>query len=328
MTTGYPYEESRTSEVIDLSNPPSECNDFGSYPIINGNIGAVGGLLNGTTPFICGGDPADYLCYFLGDPDPKAVMKESRERAAALVTNDGTRLWVTGGIGSGTTEYVNPGPSGSQSVYGPDLPESRHSHCLVQFDQETYMVIGGYASSGMTSSTYFFHVGNQSWTEGPELSIKRSSMSCQVLETPSGTERVVLVAGGASSGTEQIETWAIGSNDGFVMVEAVLPNRKWICCAASIVTADQRSMIIVGGKDQNTNDLSSLVKVTCNTATDCQVEVMEQQLEIARQRPLAMLVPDSIVTVLTEKFRIKQVSTVSRLQLLSSISTMPGLCFK
>ncbi len=289
------YPQDEVSEIIDLSNPLGDCSDYLPYPGYEAGVqGTVGGLINGTTPFICGGSPYNADCYFLGDPDVKAVMLEPHVYAAAILTEDGASLWVTGGnedpfIPTSKTEYVSPG---KESVYGPDLPDSRLGHCLVQLDKETYMIIGGF-SNDAKSSSYLFHVGNQTWTPGPYLSRPKGHITCQVLDTTDGTERIVVVAGGyqAPNTFNDIETWIVGSSGDFVKINAVLP--YYLSGASSIVTSDKKSMVIIGGFDLNSH-VSSLTKITCSSADNCTAEVMEQKLSVARRYAVAMLVPDSL----------------------------------
>ncbi len=289
VTTGEPHHQTEgASEIIDLSNPVGDCTDYLPYPG-DGIHGAIGGLINGASPFVCGGYPETLNCYNLDDPGMKTQMLETRWYAATLPTEDGASLWVTGGAGRKTTEYVSPG---KESVYGPDLPASRLGHCLVQLDKETYMIIGGFASDG-TRSSYLFHVENQTWTRGPNLSREKVYITCQVLETSNGAERIVVVAGGyiAPDPFDDIDTWIIGSSGDFVRLNTVLPVKMF--GASSIVTSDKKSMVIVGGFDRDSY-FSSLIKITCRSAKDCMVEEMEQKLRVARDSSVAMLVPDSM----------------------------------
>ena len=272
-----------------------------AYPVDNVPYGAVGALINGTTPFICGGYPATGLpaghkCYFLGNSNVMATMTDAHYYAAALPSEDGTSIWTTGGSSQRvSTEFVSPN---KEPVNGPDLPEPLSQHCLVQLDETTYMIIGGInALSYPVPETLFFHTGNQTFTTGPRLSAATDSMMCQVLETSNGANKIVVVAGGIVDDEEsfisdKIETWTVGSSDDFVKVEAVLPNP--LCCAGSVVMSDKKSMVIVGGYDDDIQQ-KSLIKVSFNSATDCQVETMVQELRIARNYLVAMLVPDSIV---------------------------------
>ena len=291
VTTGSPTSTvGKLSEIIDIENPDLTCDDYYDYP---GSVldGAVGGLLSGDRPFICGGG-STANCYILGNSSVQATMTRSRQYAAAIVTNDGTRLWVTGGFPSyiDTTEYVTPGQN---PVKGPSLPQGVDTHCLVQLDDETYMTLGGRVSGGYTPKTFFFHAGNQSFTPGPELSSGKFGMFCGVVQTTSGNDKVVLAAGGkGTSGTlNVIDSWTVGSSSNkFTKLDKTLP--KPLSESRAIVTSDEKSMIIIGGFSQS----DELVKVTCSSVENCNAETMEQKLRNYRYWPVGMLIPDSLPT--------------------------------
>ncbi len=100
VTTGNPQESSVTSEIIDLDNPELECEDYLPYPNPNGTSNAVGGLLFGNTPYVCGG--RDYvihesrMCYFLGNNTVQNKLSIGRPQSAAVVSDNGDSLWITG----------------------------------------------------------------------------------------------------------------------------------------------------------------------------------------------------------------------------------------
>ncbi len=256
VATGYPREKSVISEVIDLNNPSSNCNDFDPYPVDAGTYGAVGGLVYGTSPFICAGDPGNDKCYFLGDSNVQTTMKVSRLRASAIPLVDGG-LWITGGASPNitdfnTTEFVAPG---QVSDFGPALPDSFFDHCLVELDKESWMIIGGVKDIAPTAGSYILNKGDEEWTPGPNLSASKYMSMCQVLETGNGGEKIVVVAGGYNGTyTDQIETWIVGSEGDFVRVDTILPHR--ICCAGSVVSSDKKSMILVGGFNEDMDNIT------------------------------------------------------------------------
>ena len=76
MTTGQHREK---SEVIDLENPASNCNHYLPYPVESGTWSAVGGLLYGDTPFVCGGHKNQGSnCYVLGNNTVQATLSHKR----------------------------------------------------------------------------------------------------------------------------------------------------------------------------------------------------------------------------------------------------------
>ncbi len=65
------------------------------------------------------------------------------KRAAAVATTIGDAVFVAGGFNGAqilaNTEYLQ---NGQPSEAGPDMPEALMSHCMVDIDDDTVMVIG------------------------------------------------------------------------------------------------------------------------------------------------------------------------------------------
>ena len=53
IATGYPYDDGRNTEIIDVEDSNFRCTKVEQFPVKL--HGASGGLMNGHTPFICGG---------------------------------------------------------------------------------------------------------------------------------------------------------------------------------------------------------------------------------------------------------------------------------
>ncbi len=218
IATGQPANMSRTSEVVDFWDQWREIIVHENYP--EPVHSATGGLLNKTTPVICGGGinnwpPFSSLCYTLTeppdpaandtdlpeDPEPVAVMSQARWGAASIVIHDGNTLWVTGGTNGrndlSSTEFITltdgSGP-------GPDLPVPVRSHCLVELDADRIMLIGGVSSSGgetRSKGTWIFHMNTLEWTMGPDLRIGRRYHSCGIVrDEDNGTITDLLVVTG------------------------------------------------------------------------------------------------------------------------------------
>ena len=189
--------------------------------------------------------------------------------------------------------------------YGPELPIDIDGHCLLQLDNETFMFVGGgnYHRRAI-ADTYFFHANNESFTTGPQLTEANVHMSCGVIETlDSSQEKIVVVAGGAPKFpfSDRIETWTVGSSASeFTRLNVTLP--KDLHAAAAVVTSNRKSIVISGGYTEDwPNDGSggslndALIKISCRSSIECQVEEMEQKLKSPRDSHVAMLVPDSLV---------------------------------
>ncbi len=215
-------------------------------------------------------------------------MTQPRLYAGAIVTPDGSGLWITGGRDPKTesTEYVYPG---QEPVQGPNLPQAVYLHCLIQLDMETYMILGGSNPSGIgyTSQTFLFHSGNESFTPGPFLT-RAKRAACEVIMTGDG-DKVVIVAGGFTGSTvlDEIESWPVGSSQNFTKLDVSLPRE--IEAAKAVVTEDHTNIVFNGGLDE-----TAIFKINCSSATNCNVEEMEQKLKLPHGWPVNMLVPDSL----------------------------------
>ena len=69
-------------------------------------------------------------------------MSKPREKSGAISIPEG--IWVSGGISlngsESTTEFIFVNGSTSS---GPQLPETRHGHCIVRLEHVIF-IIGGY----------------------------------------------------------------------------------------------------------------------------------------------------------------------------------------
>ena len=97
MTTGRPLEIGIKSEVIDVLNDDTICEDLPDAPrkLVRGQ----GGMINGS-PMVCGGfcigcgdDGSSKIktCFFLGQ-NKTVQMKHFRYRSASIAVNDTVRI--------------------------------------------------------------------------------------------------------------------------------------------------------------------------------------------------------------------------------------------
>ena len=286
MTAGtvYPETDSVKSEIIDLENLDSICDDY--LADLGRTDGVVGGLLYGDTPFICGGNFGQgFKCYIFGNSTVQTSLSTNRFGSAALSINE-TMLFITGGSypDATTTELISPGQG---SVRGPDLPADFENHCMVRLDEDTIMLLGSFYYPG--DDTYFFSTKDDSFTKGPKLTGPKRSMMCGVFEDQIGNKLVVVAGGFHYGGLDEIEIFAPESQELFV-VGGYLP--KELSHGAAVVTSDKKSLIVIGGHD-GSNHQDSLYKLTC-TSEQCHVETMPQKLKVARKQHVALMIPDSL----------------------------------
>jgi len=157
IATGFPHGDGRNTEIIDVEDSSFSCTNIGQFPIKL--AGATGGLINGQTPFICGG--AAYInrwtyfndCYQLNQAgswakDQRATLTTARRYVGygSVVLNN--NLFLTGGYNGNYLSSIEMlSPNTSAQTLSVQLPTGFSSHCQVPWDSETFFVIGGWTGS-------------------------------------------------------------------------------------------------------------------------------------------------------------------------------------
>ena len=90
MTTGgYPNENGFFSEVIDLSDENSDCEQLENAPFQK--LFATGGLIKENIPLVCGGNENENQCFIVGQ-NKIIDMAYKRDAGASLVFNNKVNL--------------------------------------------------------------------------------------------------------------------------------------------------------------------------------------------------------------------------------------------
>ena len=189
---------------------------------------AVGELLDNKV-VICGGYESDFVamttCEVIGQNSTQMFDMSANGRifASSVKLNEST-LWMTGGSNDyafslSSTEFVNI----NGSVPGMDLPFNVIRHCMIQFEENTILLIGGYQNElhGSDKFTWIIDLANGfQISQGPKLIYGRTSHSCGKIKDKLGNVLIV-VAGGDSEeshnpteilNTTTMETWNEGKN--------------------------------------------------------------------------------------------------------------------
>ena len=184
-------------EIVDLVYPNAK------YQLLAENVPRVGGATGGilqNSPIICGGfDDNDMFtsskdCFVIGQPEMKIKMIKKRNYAASVTSNP-SRLWIVGcenenGFLS-STEFIK---LGQHSVKGPDLPFTISCHCMIQYNEKSIYIIGGYQNGSYSRKTWIVDPTNGfKLVEGPSLNERRAVHGCAKM-TING--RTILVAAG------------------------------------------------------------------------------------------------------------------------------------
>ncbi len=277
-----------TCEVINLASSASTCKNPPNFPAtVNAAIGGLGFKGN---PILCGGwqnSVYSNKCYSLENNVwvSSASMNSVRVFAAAAQLQDG-KLLVTGGY-DGSFSYFNSAEILTEEGWKSNIPSLTvkiYGHCMVTVNSTTVMAIGGRQNGPYYSGkTFYLTFGEESWTEGPELKIKRRWHSCgKIRRNKESQEMSIIVAGGYddSSYLSSVEILDEGSNE-------------W-------QTGPELPFGII--KPQMIEDQNGGVVLIFDTLYQLphggQGAVwtkMEQKMKIGRRHNTAFLIPDNIV---------------------------------
>ena len=206
FATGWPLNEGRKVEIVDLENPSKSCILSAEFPYKLAN--AVGGFTS-SGPLLCGGKyygpyekSAD--CYGIRSNGQFVKMSEltmdtPRASASSIVTEDG-KLMIFGGWSRGAladTEIINAPESKTEDGF--KLPKGIYGQCSVLINATTVIVLGGYNNVFLQKSTYFINLETLQVTNGPEMQEAGVWFGCAVFEH--NQQNVVIATGGIWSFT-------------------------------------------------------------------------------------------------------------------------------
>jgi hypothetical protein len=217
-------------------------------------------------------------------------MNSVREGAAATQLKDG-KLFVTGGQnGSFILNSAEMLTEEGWESNIPSLPVVRiYHHCMVSVNSTTVMAIGGFQNNKYSGKTFYFTLGEESWTKGPELKIKREFHSCgKIRRNNESQDLSIIVAGGnGSSRLSSVEILDDGSKEWQTGPE--LP----IAIARSQMVEDQNGgVVLIGGA--SVDNLDTLFQLP-HGGQGAVWTKMKQKMKTERWEHTAFLVPDSSV---------------------------------
>ena len=279
-----------TTEILHLGDAYKVCNGLGTTPIVA--WGAVGGLLHNNYPMICGGNVnhSDIMdrCHIIGDNSQIPISMSIPRTSAASVVLNGNTLWITGGFNgsdlTGTTEYVTL----DGAVNGPELPVPNgvDQHCIIAIDSVTTLLIGGRRNG--YKAWLFNHIGGF-WTELSDTKFLRNMASCgAIVDSADESTTIIMITGGGDVRETEI---MINATDAWLQV---LDFPSKVNCGSSVVTADRRKAVVFGYQDEEALT-TAMYSFQCFNK-ECQWTKMLQQLNVARQNLVGMLLPESMGT--------------------------------
>ncbi len=286
-----------TCEVINLASSASACKN---PPNFRARVwGAIGRLGFKGNPIICGGyqnGVLSYKCYSLENNEwvSSASMNSVRAYAAAAQLKDG-KLLVTGGIDASGSTIFNSAEMLTEEGWEsniPFLPVTIARHCMVTVNSTTVMVIGGRQNGQYSGKTFYFTFGEESWTDGPELKIKRYGHSCgKIRRDKDSQEMSINVAGGSddSSILSSVEILHEGSNEW-----QTGPELPFGIDFSQMIENQNGGVVLIGGLSSSVSNLDTLYQLP-HGGQDAVWTKMEQKLETGRRFHTAFMVPDNIV---------------------------------
>ncbi len=284
-----------TCEVINLASSASTCQNPPNFPAKV--YRAIGGLGFKGNPIICGGvqnGAYSNKCYSLENNEwvSSASMNSVRVYAAAAQFQNG-KLLVTGGY-DGSLSSLNSAEMLTEEGWEsniPSLPVAIADHCMVTVNSTTVMVIGGTQNNQYSAKTFYFTLGEESWTEGPELKNKREYHSCgKIRRNKESQEMSIIVAGGYDgSYLSSVEILDEGSYEW-----QTGPELPFGIDESQMVEDQNGGVILIGGWSPSVGNLDTLYQLP-HGGQDAVWTKMDQKMQTGRRLHTAFLVPDNIV---------------------------------
>ena len=171
----------------------------------------------GDIPFVCGGYISSRYttdCYELQESGAWKQSSNSLSTARyhggyAVMKNQLVVAGGSGGSGGRTIEVLSP--TTRSRTLPVTLPEdSSGKPCVVPWDEDTFMVIGGSDKNGGSNKTFFVNMVTNKLSNGPKMHFRRNSHACKEM-TVNG-ETFIVVAGGTRSTATEVLSKSSKSN--------------------------------------------------------------------------------------------------------------------
>ena len=305
-----------------MENPDFFCTTK-QFPAVT--WGATGGLIGGI-PKICGGytqtnvkeERFSQACYALL-PNGKswswkrdgATLSKGRKfiSSGSLVVNN--ELVIAGGKDldglSTSIEVVRHDVRhcDATKLENIELPTKTYRSCIVPWDADTFMVIGGkpiddWHSTNLQSTTYFINTNEGTVTKGPELLNARSNHACSELIVDG--EEFIVVTGGqgleksVQKSTEYLSKASFKTDGWQEGTDLPVP----IYDHQMVSSPDKQFVYTIGNEHQGSNKV--IHKYTCpnNDIKKCQWNKIETKLKYGRERLVAFAIPNDLANMICQ----------------------------
>ncbi len=180
----------------------------------------------------------------------------------------------------------------------PSLPTKINSHCMVNINSTTVMVIGGIQGKNAAGKTFLLDISqdNKNWIEGPELHLSRKTHSCGKIKKSKDSDKFrIIVVGGVFESMKDDST-AMNS------VEILNEDNKWqvgpnlsIGVRSSLlVEKPDGGVLLVGGITDHQEKIDTIFQLS--HADDEAWTQLPQKLKRGRDCHVAFLIPDEITS--------------------------------
>jgi len=294
ILTGFPSDEAKKIEVVDLQNPQNSCSFLEEFPARLNR--AVGGFTK-DGPLLCGGVNYDTrsksnACFTIKDAkfqEADVKLQTKRNVASAVVLPNG-ELWIQGGEDGNynrlsTSETMSL--QGSQN--GMELEKEIYGHCSMMINATTAFITGGETGS-VSRETYFIDIQNWKLTKGPQMEEAREYHGCAVFMHNYKNYAVVAGGGPYLSSTEILDLnsltmeWTKGPD---------LPIKMY---HFPLVSTSQGIMAVGGWVRTNGRYKDEILQLICQDGQDpnqCQWQEYPKKLDVARSVHVVIPLPVS-----------------------------------
>jgi hypothetical protein len=161
---------------------------------------------------------------------------------------------------------------------------------MVTINSTTVMAIGGYQNDQYSGKTFYFTIGEESWTEGPELKNKRDFHSCGKIRRDKDSQEMSIIVAGGYDGSllSSVEILHEGSNEWQTGPELPFAINK-----SQMVEDQNGGVVLIGGQTSSVSNLDTLYQLP-HGGQDIVWTKMEQNLKTGRNQHTAFFIPDNI----------------------------------
>ena len=287
------------SEIIDLEASASTCNVLEQFPY---DVGGASGILGpDQQPLICGGYDGvgrkECTSLIDGHWQTTSFMNESHTYGALssyIHPSNGYSLIMAAGANAGqvTSRYEIWKNNSWHLKRG--MPTSVSSHCMLQIDSKTVMLLGGGIKIPFEyeafPETYIFNGETERWRQGPKMQEGRSGPACGRIKTSKNQPYFSMIAVGGTDGYNFQNTVEILDDiDGFWRYGPPLPVALHL---AKLVEDPAGGVIITGGESKVT--AAPFYRLSHAGPDAVWVEMPQKLQDSHRAGHVAILVPDEI----------------------------------